>query len=91
MKKTLHEIPQVCCPRCAGGGKVRLSDELLAVLNLATLTKGITAVSVQNRIDRSGLFNTTAFNNRLNDLLELGLLRRERQGKTWFYFAVPKN
>jgi predicted transcriptional regulator len=50
----------------------------------------MTAVKVAKKLDPDSHFHPTAFNNRLQELMRLGLVRRERQGRNWFYFREPE-
>jgi hypothetical protein len=65
-----------------------MSVGLLETLKLTSATKGITATEVQSKLDPGMNFHPTAFNNRLTDLFDFGLLRRERKGRTWVYFRA---
>ena len=74
-------IHSIVCPRCEGEGKVPLSDHLKEAL-LAVPTKGCTYVeNVAAKLD----IKPSAASNRLVDLLIMGLLKREREGKYWRY------
>lgn len=82
----MKRLPKIKCDKCDGSGKVPMSWELNEVLSLATNTDGITAISAKEKLDKDNNFHPSAFNNRLNHLVDLNLMRRERQGRNWVYF-----
>jgi hypothetical protein len=49
---------------------------------------GCTAPQLHAEFDRDGMFHSTAFNNRLEILRTLGLVRRDRQGVKWLYRTI---
>lgn len=77
--------PIMPCPKCDGAGEIPLSFELWQVLRLVRKRRGITAPDVAEALDPRGEFHPSAFNNRLEILRNMGLVKRRRSGKTWFY------
>lgn len=74
-------IHSIKCPRCEGEGKVPLPEHLSEALK-AVPSKGVTYVeNVAAKLD----IKPSAASNRLVDLLLMGLLKREREGKYWRY------
>lgn len=80
------------CPKCKGEGAVGLSDPLLEVLNIVTKFNqvGTTATMCFTGISSWPNHGITAFNNRLERLLNMGLLKRKRYGRQWIYFTKTK-
>lgn len=85
MKEQIH----IKCRRCNGNGHIALPIELLQVFNITSESRGVSAPVCSKKLDPQSRFHVTAFNNRLQDLMDAGLLRRERHGKTWMYFKIP--
>ena len=76
------------CPKCAGTGRVDLTEALRAVLDFVRESGGCSAAQVHAALNpaRSPYrFHPTAFNNRLEELRAAGLVERERFGKSWLY------
>jgi hypothetical protein len=86
------KTPKIPCPKCKGNGRVDMGKELLQTLDLVkTFEKNgedATAPEIHLLLGDPYLSSTTAINNRLNDLVALGFLTRERHGKTWVYSIV---
>lgn len=81
---------QTICHKCGGTGKIELPEGLQETLKIVTAMKRATAVDVQKRSQNGAAFHPTAFNNRLTDLVALGLLTRERAGRVWIYSIAEK-
>lgn len=82
--------PTIDCPKCHGEGRIELPESLqLTLLALGRLKKS-TAADVQRVLDHKKDFHITAFNNRLNELVKLGLATRVRQSRNWMYSVSPK-
>lgn len=75
--------PIVPCNKCQGTGRHALSDCLWETLQAVRRAKFATAIDLLRAMKWQGA--VTALNNRLEDLRELGLLKRERRGKFYFY------
>jgi hypothetical protein len=82
----LRSIPRFQCPKCNGTGQVEISQELLDTLNAVLRSKGTDSVTLSPKFGKH--HTITAINNRLERLRELGLLKRERRFRRWFYTAV---
>lgn len=76
---------EVACKNCGGSGKTAIDESLSETLELIPPKRGATAIELSERLPR---VKATAFNNRLERLRALGLLRRERHGKFYRYFRV---
>lgn len=93
MKNSKHATenkgPLVICHHCEGAGKIHLSEEMLSTLNtlkMFTNKDGATATGVCLKLAWQG--HPTAINNRLNDLVDLGLATRKRILRNYYYKAV---
>lgn len=72
------------CPSCEGAGTVALSTALESTLAVFTDGDRLSAIAVWNKMAHpSGI---GAIHNRLNNLVALGLLRRERVSGNFAYF-----
>lgn len=76
------------CPKCKGRGAVELSEPLEAVFNFANQCVEVTASGCQKHFDDD--IGATAFNNRLERLFNVGMLKRKRDGRQWIYFTKTK-
>lgn len=76
---------RVKCDKCGGTGKAPLSETLQGMLENVKAFPGYSAAWHGARHPFVGI---TAFNNRLEDLRALGLVRRERLGRSWLYYPV---
>lgn len=82
---------KVKCSKCNGTGKADLTPELQATYDHVKRQRGdgSTAAEAKTALDKENYVSVTAFNNRLNDLWQLGLVRRERRGQAgYIYFTV---
>lgn len=70
---------ELTCPQCEGAGRVPLSEHLQDTLSRLDSRVGRTAADV------SGAATPNAVSNRLVYLFQLGLVKRERVGKFWYY------
>lgn len=87
----IHMTPMFTCPECKGQGTVPLSLRLQETLDLVPSNGSVTADAIRLRV--RAFITANACSNRLAELLELGLVKRERRGKFWFYTrdaAKPK-
>lgn len=73
------------CAHCDGTGEIALSNELTEALGAVRALKRATALTVRDKLDPWHKLHPTAFNNRLNDLVRVGLLKRMKNGKTGIY------
>lgn len=79
--------PWIQCRHCAGTGTVTLSDKLNSVLKTIRRKPGIDSLMLA-KTHRTA---STAMNNRLADLLNLGFVIRTRQGKLYQWtLSEPK-
>lgn len=76
----------MACPKCGGNGTVPMTSALLEMLSLVKRMPGKTAPEYINSVHSQLV--TTSFNNRLEELRRLGLVRRERDGKSFRYFPI---
>jgi hypothetical protein len=67
----------VCCPHCAGKGKIELAPHLQETLEFVRQAGGCTALDVHKGLGCTGV--RSAINNRLAYLEQLGLVIRERR------------
>ncbi len=74
---------EVTCSKCKGTGKRRLSRHLMETLNHVSIVGEATAEDIAARLPDD--IGTTAVNNRLEDLREMGLLKRRRDKRFWVY------
>ena len=79
-------MPMVECHHCKGTGKLPLSEELSEVFEHVRYFKTSTAQDLANALAWNG--SVTAMNNRLEDLMNLGLLKRFKDGRRWRYEAA---
>lgn len=77
---------EVACKSCGGTGKTPLEESLAETLPLIP-RKGATAQWLAASA-RCANISPNAFNNRLERLRSLGLVRRERHGKFYHYFRT---
>lgn len=77
------KIPMICCPRCDGGGKVKLDQALIDTLAVMGKQWQSTA-EIYDKL-QNGYFKITAINNRLTKLLELGFIEVEVRGKPKYW------
>lgn len=71
------------CPGCEGSGKVELHEHLRETLDWIPSRGATSAYELLNEHPHVG--QPSAFNNRLERLRGLGLVTRQRHGKTWLY------
>lgn len=76
-------VPAITCEKCSGSGKVPLHEHLAE-----TLGKIPACGAVAENVQSNGI-TQNAVSNRLADLLALGLVIRQREGKFWRYFHTP--
>lgn len=75
--------PTIECPTCAGTGRAPMPEALQETLDVLPKRGTFTAADIQTKIPSTVTIN--AVNNRLEALRELGMLKRERNGKFWNY------
>lgn len=80
----------ITCPKCHGTGRTLLTPDLTRTLEIVRQKGKIDAVSLREIMDGEHAFHATAYNNRLNELMELGFVTRTRSGRVWLY-EVTKN
>lgn len=73
------------CPKCNGHGVLPLTVELHNTFLIVEKLKEASAAQIQAKLDTAGNFHVTAFNNRLEFLYKLGLLKREKKSRQWIY------
>jgi len=73
----------MACPKCAGTGRIELPRVLQEVLTCFARASWSAA-----EMSHYLAIAQTAANNRLELLRKLGFLRREKQGRTWYYETV---
>lgn len=78
--------PLIACHCCNGTGKTRLGEELWEVLHHVRYFRTATALDVANALAWNG--SVTAMNNRLENLMNLGFLKRRKDGRAWRYEAA---
>jgi hypothetical protein len=66
-----------------------LDEALLRTIRLIHRREKVTALELASEFSNEGI-KPTAWNNRLNDLWRLRLLRRIKRGKEWWYKPVTK-
>jgi hypothetical protein len=84
MKKA---APTLECPSCEGKGRVPLPEHLSVLLPILKLHPGATTEKVKESLGEDITMN--GINNRLSDLVNLGLVTRTREGK-WFHYSLAK-
>ncbi len=74
-----------------GSGKIFgfLDDALVRTIRLIHQREQVTALELASEFSKEDI-KPTAWNNRLNDLWRLRLLRRIKRGKAWWYKPVTK-
>ena len=78
----------ISCSRCKGTGKVKLEGYLQATLAWLRGNGPATADEARRALDPA--ISTSAFCNRLKDLLTLGFATRQKRGKEWVYTATER-
>ncbi len=73
------------CPKCNGHGKIPLTVDLHNTFLIVEKLGTASAAQIQAELDTAGNFHVTAFNNRLEFLFKLGLLKREKKSRQWIY------
>lgn len=81
--------PQITCTKCEGHGKHALSDELWQTLAAVQRLKLAHAEQVARAVRPRP--STTAMNNRLEELRALNLVKREREGRYFYYSPMEAN
>lgn len=81
--KRSHTIP---CRHCDGKGTVPLKQHLEEILSFVKRHPGCTTEQFHAQFP---LVTMAAATNRLEDLIDLGLVTRIRQGKFYYYTALP--
>lgn len=77
---------EITCSACCGRGVVKLPDHLVRTLAVLKKLRKATVPQIKRLMkDKIGF---TAFNNRLETLLQYGMVARERNGKAWVYRVV---
>ena len=77
--------PKIKCPRCDGAGEIELVGALALTFSAVKKSRKATAPALHKALNHNGDLQVTTFNNRLNDLVGMGLLKRFRDGRTWIY------
>lgn len=75
----------VCCSRCAGSGRVKLSPRYARTLAIIRSTGGLSAPDIARDMDDA---TTTAANNRLEKLRAWGFVTRERLELVGFVYTA---
>lgn len=88
--KHSKRTPVVICPTCHGQGSIYLDGVLLDTLRTVLRMKRASAPEVHRAMDTTGAFHVTAFNNRLDDLVAMGLLEKSKNGRCWIYSPISK-
>lgn len=78
--------PTMQCPTCEGTGRAPLPEALQETLNVMPKKGTFTAADLQSKIPSTVTVN--AMNNRLESLRDLGMVKRERNGKFWNYSRI---
>ena len=84
-----EKIPSICCPTCGGRGTTKLEGTLLKTFLEVRRFHSLSAVELHS-LPTSEHVSITAINNRLEDLRQLGLLDRIRNGRRWVYSIKTK-
>ena len=79
--------PTLECTSCAGKGRVPLPEHLAVLLPILRKNPGSTTEDVKDALAED--LSIPAINNRLSDLVTLGLVIRHREGK-WFHYSLAK-
>lgn len=83
------KIPSVSCRACNGTGKVTISETQYATLAIVKKLKRAKSVDVWRHLSGDKI-GWTGVTNRLNELHNLGLLKRTREGRAWVYSLTTK-
>lgn len=78
--------PTIECPTCSGTGRAPLPEAIQETLDILPKRGQFTAADIQPKVP--GTVTVNAINNRLEYLRDLGILKRERNGKFWNYSRV---
>lgn len=81
-------VPIIPCPSCQGTGKQPLHEDLRYTLQILKGLKSATVPDVAKAIKWTG--TTSAIHNRLEDLRRNGFVKRERQGR-WYFYSPANN
>lgn len=79
--------PKIKCHKCNGKGKVELDPILAGTIHILKELKKCTATEMFDCLDRQQNLSITvvAINKRLERLREVGLVKREKNGKEFTY------
>lgn len=83
------KIPSVACRACEGTGKVTVSESQFSTLLIVKRLKRAKSVDVWRHLSGDKI-GWTGVTNRLNELHNLGLLKRTREGRAWVYSLTGK-
>jgi hypothetical protein len=84
-----QETPKTTCRHCQGSGKTDLPEHLEVTWRYVVNHPGSTVEQVHKGSRVNG--GVTLTNNRLRDLLEMKLVKRDRHGKVFHYTAARKS
>lgn len=79
--------PTIECPKCDGTGTIKLSGALLVTMSDLQRSSPSSAPDLWRKSSERNI-TSTAFNNRLERLRKLGLVRRRQNGKAWIYSCM---
>lgn len=85
----MSKTPRITCPTCHGTGQSELSPVLAETFLVVKRLKKASAVQVKKYIPDE--VTGSAINNRLDDMLAMGLLGRKKVGKTYYYFVCQRS
>jgi len=75
--------PKIKCRKCNGKGRVELDPILFGTLHVLTEFKSATAQHFFDELKEANI-SITAYNKRLERLRKAGLVKRQRDKKTWY-------
>lgn len=82
----MKENITITCPKCKGHGRVVLDERLATTFDMVPKKGIVTAkdlfdISIEN-------ISVNAWSNRLFELMKMGLLKRQCDGRIWMYFRA---
>jgi len=78
--------PLVICEHCGGKGKHHLDIALWECLWLVSrASNGLSTLEIHKAVLKSNEIGPTAINNRMTNLLKLGLVMRRKRGKEYVW------
>lgn len=83
MSRMRNKIPSIQCPKCGGSGIVSLPIRLHETL---AVVRHLPGLAIPEMLHLLGFIKQAALSKRLMTLMDLGLVRREPNGKAYKWY-----